>query len=252
MSQKLNQNLCDYSDLYVLVTGDIVAVCENANTNVPFKHCAPVTKCVTHINDEHVETAENLDIIMPMYNLLECSDNYADSSGSLWQFKRDEQNMTNAGNPDNVVTANSSSFKYKSSFLEGLNFRNIAANTNPDIANAHRLFTNAKIVLPLKYLSNFFRSLEMPLINCNTDLELNWTKNCVMSSIAGATTFQITSTNLYIPLVTLSTKDNVNLTKQRNEEFTRSLYWNEYKSKIETKETNNQTLTRFSLLASFQ
>ena len=81
--------------------------------------------------------------------------------------KRDEQNMTNAGNPDNVVTANSSSFKYKSNLLEGLNSRDVAANTNPDIGNAHRLFTNAKIVVPLKYLSNFFRSLEMPLINCN-------------------------------------------------------------------------------------
>ena len=94
-----------------------------------------------------------------MYNLLKYCDNYAGSSRSLWQFKRDEQNMANAGNPDNVVTANSSSFKYKSSLLERLNSRGVAANANPDIANAHRLFTNAKIVVPLKYLSNFFRSL---------------------------------------------------------------------------------------------
>ena len=133
--------------------------------------------------------------------------------------------MINAGNPDNVVTANSSSFKYKSNLL-GLSSRDVAANTNPDIANAHRLFTNAKIVVPLKYLSNFFRSLEMPLINCKIHLELNWTKNCVMSSIVGATTFQITSSKLYVPIVTLSTKDNVNLTKQLNK---RPVYWNEYK-----------------------
>ena len=72
---------------------------------------------VPHVNDEHVETAENLDIVMRMYNLIEYSDNYADSSGSLWQFKRDEQNMTNAGNPDNVTTNGSFSFKYKSSLL---------------------------------------------------------------------------------------------------------------------------------------
>ena len=76
--------------------------------------------------------------------------------------------MTNTGNPDNVVTANTSSFKYKSSLLEGLDSRDGAANANPDIANTHILFTNAKIVVPLKYLSNFFRSLQMLLINLIT------------------------------------------------------------------------------------
>ena len=127
--------------------------------------------------------------------------------------------MTNAGNPDNVNTNDSSSFKYKSNLLKGLTTRDIAANVNPDIANAHRLFTNAKIVVPLKYLSNFFRSLEMPLINCKIHLEMSWTKNSVMSSVTTATTFQITSTKLYVPVVTLSTKDNLNLTKQLNEGF---------------------------------
>ena len=73
-------------------------------------------KCKTHINDEHVDNADNLDIIMSMYNLIEYSDNYPDTSGSLLQFKRDEENMNN-GNPANVTTADSSSFKYKSSFL---------------------------------------------------------------------------------------------------------------------------------------
>ena len=88
----------------------------NANTKAAFKNCAPFTRFVTHINDEHVETAENLDIIMSMYNLIEYSDNYADSSGSLYQFKRDEQNMNN-GNIADVTTADSLSFKYKSSIL---------------------------------------------------------------------------------------------------------------------------------------
>ena len=78
-----------------------------------------------YIYDEHVETAENLDIIMPMYNLLEYSDNYADSSGSLWQFKRDEQNMTDARNLDNV-TKDSSFCKYKSNLLKGLDSRDVA------------------------------------------------------------------------------------------------------------------------------
>ena len=75
--------LCDYSDAYILVTGDIKITDINANTNVVFKNCAPVTRCATHINDEHFETVENLDIVIPMYNLIEYSDNYVDSSGSL-------------------------------------------------------------------------------------------------------------------------------------------------------------------------
>ena len=78
------------------MTGDIKVAGVAANTNVAFKNCAPFTRCVTHINDEHVETAENLDIIMAMYNLNEYSDNYEDSSGSLYQFKRDESPMNDA------------------------------------------------------------------------------------------------------------------------------------------------------------
>ena len=140
-----------------------------------------------------------------MYNLFEYSGNFAESSGSLWQYKRDGQNMTNVGNPDSVNTNDSSSFKYKSNLLKGLAARDIAANVNPDFANAHRLFTDAKIVVPQKYLPNFIRSIEMRLINCKIRLELSWTKNSVMSNVATATTFLITSTKLYVPFVTLST-----------------------------------------------
>ena len=100
--------------LYTLVTGDITATNGDANTKVAFKNCAPFTKCVTHVNDEHVDNADNLDIVMPMYNLIKYSDNYLDASGSLWHFKRDKQNM-NDGNPANVTTADSSSFNYRSS-----------------------------------------------------------------------------------------------------------------------------------------
>ena len=78
----IEPNICDYSDAYVLVTGDIKVASIAADTNVAFKTCAPFARCVRQINDEHVETAENLDIIMPMYNLIEYSANYADSSGS--------------------------------------------------------------------------------------------------------------------------------------------------------------------------
>ena len=109
--------LCDYSDAYFLVTGDINVTGINADTNAVFKNCAPFTRCETHINDEHFETAENLDIGMPIYNLIQNSENYADSSGRLYQFKRDESPMNDAGNPLNVALDNSKFFKYKASLL---------------------------------------------------------------------------------------------------------------------------------------
>ena len=159
----IKPNLCDYSDAYILVTGDIKVAGVAANTNVAFKNCAPFTRCVTHVDDEHVETAKNLDIIMPMYNLIEYSDNYADSSGSLYRFKRDECPMNDAENPLNVALDNSTSFNYKASLL--------GKATDADAND--RSLKNTKIVVPLKYISNFFRSLEMPLINCKIHLELN-------------------------------------------------------------------------------
>ena len=80
----IKPNLCDYSDVHILVTRDIKVADVAADTNVTFKNCATFTRCVTHIKDKHVETVENLDIIMPMYNLTEYCDNYADSSGTLY------------------------------------------------------------------------------------------------------------------------------------------------------------------------
>ena len=110
-TKAIKPNLCDYSDAYILVTGDIKVADVAAYTNAAIKNCIPFARCVTHINDEHVETAENLDIIMLMYNLIEYSDNYADSSGSLYQFERDESPMNNAENSLNVALDNSTSFK---------------------------------------------------------------------------------------------------------------------------------------------
>ena len=109
----IKSSLCDYSDAYVLVTGDMTATGGDADPRVAFKNCAPFTKCIIHLNYEHVDGANNLGVIMPMYNLIECSDNYLDTSGRLWQFERDESSVTAAANPDNVSTANSTSFKHK-------------------------------------------------------------------------------------------------------------------------------------------
>ena len=87
---KVIKSNCDASDAYILVTENITSTnTSDANTRIAFKNRAPFTKCITHINDEHVNNADNLDIIIPMYNLLGYSDNYSDTSGSLWQFKRD-------------------------------------------------------------------------------------------------------------------------------------------------------------------
>ena len=145
----------------------------------------------------------------------------------------------NNGKPANVTTDDSSSFKYKSSFFK------------PLTAADNGVFKDVKIAVPLKYLSNFWRSLEMPLINCKIHLELNWSKDCVMSTIAD-TTFKITNTKLYVPIVTLSSKDNVKLVKLLEEGFKRPVYWNEYQTKIESRNLDNNNLTRFPLDASFQ
>ena len=141
----IKSNLCDYLDAYILVTGDIKVINIVANTNSAFRNCVPFTRCVTHINDEHIDTAENLDIVMPMYNLIEYSDSYSDTSGSLYQFKRDESPANNAGNPINVALNISSSFKSKSGILG----KATVADGND------RSLKNVKIVVPSKYLSIF-------------------------------------------------------------------------------------------------
>ena len=210
-TQVIKSNLCDYSDAYILVTGNIAATGGDVHTRVAFKNCAPFTKCITHINDEHVDNIDNFDIIMAMYNLIEYSDNYSDTSGSLWQFKRDESPVTNAGNTDNVSTNNPTSFRYKSSVI------------GESTAGDNWVFKNVKIVAPLKYLSNFWRYLGMPLINVKIHIELDWTKDCVTSTIAD-TTFKITNTKLYVPIITLSAKDNAKLVKLLQEGFTRPVF----------------------------
>ena len=110
-TKNIKSSLCDYLDSQILVTGDITSTGGNADSDVAYTNCASFTKCITHTNDEHIDTAENIDITMAMYNLIEYNDNYSYTSGSLWQFKRDESPVTNDHNPDNVNTNNSLSFE---------------------------------------------------------------------------------------------------------------------------------------------
>ena len=155
---------------------------------------------------------------MRMYNLIEYSNNHSDTSGSLWHFKRDEV----PNNDADLTIDNSQSFIYKAALL---------AKTANAVNNANSSVKYAEIVVPLKSLSNFWRSLEMPLINCTVYLELNWIEHCVLSTAGDSAKFAITNTKLHVPIVTLSTKDSANLTKQLNEGFKRSVYWNSYETK---------------------
>ena len=111
----LKPNLCDYAEAYILVDGTIRAAAANGDAILDLKNCVPFTKCNLEINDEHVDTAENLDITMPMYNLIEYSDNSQDSSATLYQYKRDEPPEANAIN--DLTTNTSSSFSYKVKLL---------------------------------------------------------------------------------------------------------------------------------------
>ena len=238
----LKPNLCDYADAYVLVDGTIRAEGAVNATRLALKNCAPFEKCNLEINEEHVDTAENLDIVMPLYNFIEYSDNYQDSSATLYQYKRDEP--PEADPIADLTVDISSSFKYKINLLG-----NIAA-ADPDVARIARL--NVKIVVPLKYLSNFFRSLEMPLINCKIKLNLTWKKESVLSTDAGDAVFIINDTKLYVPVATLPKENNKDFIDQQNKGFQRSIYWNEYKTKELTENADANVFKYINLDPSFQ
>ena len=238
----LKPNLCDYAEACILVDGTIRATNAVNATRLALKNCAPFTKCNLEINDEHVDTAENLDIVMPVYNLKEYSDNYQDSSATLYQYKRDEppEDDTVA----DLTANNSDSLNYKIKLLG--NVTEVAG----DAAGVRRL--NVKVVVPLKYLSNFFRSLEMPLINCKIRLNLTWKKECVLSTGAGEAVCIINDTKLYVPVVTLSKEDNKDFIEQQNKGFQRSIYWNEYKTKEINEDADANVFKCINLDPSFQ
>ena len=207
----MKSSLCDYSDAYILVNGTVVEVgadyveraADRNNKKATFKNCAPFSDSITKINNTQVDNAKDLDVVMPMYNLIEYRDNYSKTSGSLYQFCRNE--------PNNVITE-SESFKFKSKFLDNTNNAGI---------------TNAKIAAPLKYLSNSWRTLEMPLINCG----VNHILTCVIFEGDRVITFAITDTKLCVPVVTLSVQDNPKLLPQLKSGFKRTINWNKYQSK---------------------
>ena len=164
--------------------------------------------------NKQIDNAKDIDIVMPMCNLIEYSCNYSKTSGSLWQHYTDEPN-------DNLgKTTNSESFKSK---------LKITGNTPAD-GNTK----DVEIIEPLKYLSNFWRTLEMPLINCEVNLSLTWSQDCVITNFTGEGKFAITNTKLYVPVVTLSTQDNTKLLQQLKSSFKRTINWNKYQSDPKT------------------
>ena len=155
----LRSDLCNFSYAYIVMEGyTIVTEPDNAkrNKSVAFKNNAPFINCISKINGVKIDNAEDLDVVMPMYNLLEYSKNYKKTTGSLWNYYRDE--------PSNPLSSNSESFKYKTS---------IVGKTPED----NDSLTCAKVVIPLKHLSKFWKSLTISLINCEVELILTWSKN---------------------------------------------------------------------------
>ena len=218
----LKSSLCDYSDAYILVNGKITIAgagndaaarqADERDKGLVFKNCAPFFNCISEINNTQIDNAKDIDIVMPMYNLIEYSDNYAKATGSLWQYFRDEP-------VDGNDIEDSKSFKSK---------EKITGKT-PNDDNEK----DVEIMVLLKYLSNFWRTLEMPLINCEVNLILTWSSTCIITNCTGAGTFAITDTKLYVPVVTLSTQENTKFLQQLKSGFKRIINWNKYLSKPE-------------------
>ena len=183
----LRSDLCDYSDVYIVVKERITVEGGNydktRNKKLIFKNNAPFRSCILKINNTFINNAEDLDIVMPMYNLLEYTNNYSMKSGSLWNYYKDEANNNDAN-------------------------------------------------IPLKYLSNLWRSLNLPLIKCAIELDLSWSKECIISETSitsevpgksdanppvpgraaiqkTSATFQINNAKHFVPVVTLSINDTI-------------------------------------------
>ena len=199
-TKTIKSGLCNYSVAFILVTGNIT-VAANNDKDVAFKNCAPFSTCATNIYDIFVDEANDIYIAMPIYNLTEYSDNYSDTSGSLWQFKRDEVSPNNA----DLTINNSQSFKYEAALL---------GKTADAINNTNSSPKEAKIIVPLEYLSHFWRSLEMPLINCKVYLEQTWIEDYILSSAGNTAKFTIADSKVY--------KFDTNLAKQLKDGFNRS------------------------------
>ena len=233
------------------VKGTITVADPNNNANfdrrLTLKNNAPFISCISKINGELVENAEDLDIAMSMYNLLEYSQNYEKTSGSLFNYYRDEPKEHAIGDVNdavNISIRNSISFDYKAK-IEG------------SLADGELEKQDVTIAIPLKYLGNFWRSLDIPLINCEITLILSWYKKCVLvgkdlrnepdpqpnppiAAIESPTRvkFEITDCKLYVPVVALSAENDSKLLEQLKSGFRRSIKWNKYMPQMSNQNKN--------------
>ena len=252
----LRSDLCDYSDAYVVtavVTNVVVTVnrinddnrnAYNNDRRIILKNNAPFTSCITKINGELIENAEDLDIVMPMYNLIEYSKNFRKTNGSLHSYYRDEP-KSEQDNGINYSMKNSTSFDYKAKITE----RVAAYVTDATALEA----IEVKIIVPLKHLGNFWCELNMPLINCEVELKLKWNKTYVLVNkairdAAGTVvaidtptnaTLTVTDCKLYVPVVTLRAVDESKLLNNLKTGFKRTIKWNNYRSTITNQAVNN-------------
>ena len=164
----LRSDLYDYSDAYIVMKGRITVedniLNNRANKNLIFKNTAPFRSCISKISNTFIENADDLDNVMPMYNLLECSDNYPMASRSLWNYYRDE------GNDDANENNDASNYrinKNKATTSNSFEYKTKTIRKTPDIAR------RLDAVVPLKYLGNFWRFLDLPLISCEVELDLS-------------------------------------------------------------------------------
>ena len=257
----LRSNLCNYSDAYILVKGTITVTAPGVNNNadnirdkrnIPLilKDNAPFVLCITRINGELIEDADDLDIIMSMYNLLEYSKNYRKTIVSLYNYYGDElSDDADDNNFDNINVVNSNTFKYKNK-ITGITYN---VNTGVQGYDVNKNGTQeVELAIPLKYLGNYWRALNIPLISCEISLELKWDKICVITSLeqrdigggnidnapTGAT-LAISNCKLYVPAVTLSKDDDFKLLTNLKSGFKREIIWNKYRSKMTTEAINN-------------
>ena len=161
---------------------------------------------------------------MPMYNLIEYSDNYTKATGSLWQYCKDIP-ARNANANDVIIEFT------EGNLTDSFNFKLKITGKTGNCGTK-----DFKIMVPVKYLSNFWRTLEMPLINCEFNLILTWSSKCVIIATVNQNQnakFAITDTKLYVPVVTLSTQENTKFLQQLKSGFKRVINWNKYLSKPE-------------------
>ena len=257
----LRSNLCDYSDAYILVKGTITVTAPGVNNNannirdkrnrpVILKNNVPFVSFITRINSELIEVADDLDIVMSIYNLLEYSKNYRKTIGSLYNYYRDElSDDADNNNFDNIKVVNSNTFTYKNKIIG--NTYNVNAGADGYEVNKNGT-QEVESAIPLKHLGNFWRALNIPLTSCEVSLELKWNKNCIITNLeqrdigegnrdnapTGAT-LSITDCKLYVPAVTLSKYDEIKLLTNLKSGFKREIIWNKYRSQMTTEAITN-------------